>query len=157
MYMPNDDIYLSKLFILHALLFVLHFNSLYITELIKLQSYPKLTNLNVCLTSELLVYQVSSAVLFLATPAMTSHYGLLIDCPICDAEDYRIEVLVRLRKLERLDKDQYTDDERGDAEDVIIFSCFELINFNSLFACIMQIHSQRQAEAKKAAEAEEES
>lgn len=68
---------------------------------------------------------------------MTSHYGLLIDCPICDAEDYRIEVLVRLRKLERLDKDQYTDDERGDAEDVIIFSCFELINFNSLFACIM--------------------
>ncbi|XP_011409661.1 PREDICTED: leucine-rich repeat-containing protein 23-like [Amphimedon queenslandica] len=59
----------------------------------------------------------------------------LLDCPICDVEDYRIEVLVRLRKLERLDKDQYTDDERGDAED---------------------IHSQRQAEAKKAAEAAEE-
>jgi hypothetical protein len=29
-----------------------------------------------------------------------------------------VEVLVRLRKLERLDKDQYTDDERGDAEDI---------------------------------------
>ena len=29
---------------------------------------------------------------------------------------------MRLRKLERLDKDQYTDDERGDAEDVIILA-----------------------------------
>jgi Leucine-rich repeat (LRR) protein len=42
----------------------------------------------------------------------------LVDCPIVDVDDYRVEVLVRLRKLERLDKDQYTDDERGDAEDI---------------------------------------
>lgn len=44
----------------------------------------------------------------------------LLECPITDVDDYRIEILVRLRKLERLDKDQYTDDERGDAEEVTI-------------------------------------
>ena len=30
-----------------------------------------------------------------------------------------MEVLVRLRKLEKLDKDQFTDDERADAEEVM--------------------------------------
>ena len=48
-----------------------------------------------------------------------NYIGIIIDCPISEIDDYRIEILVRLRKLERLDKDQYTDDERGDAEDVI--------------------------------------
>ena len=41
-----------------------------------------------------------------------------LDCPIVDVDDYRVEVLIRLRKLEKLDKDQFTDDERTDAEDV---------------------------------------
>ena len=61
---------------------------------------------------------------------------------------------MRLRKLERLDKDQYTDDERGDAEDVGISY---ITSFTPLSLSHLQIHSQRQAEARKAAEAEEES
>ena len=32
--------------------------------------------------------------------------------------DYRIEVLVAVRRLERLDKDEFTDEERGEAEEV---------------------------------------
>ena len=35
-----------------------------------------------------------------------------------DEDDYRIEVLISLRRLERLDKDEYTDDERQEAEEV---------------------------------------
>lgn len=46
------------------------------------------------------------------------HFFLPSECPIGEVDDYRIEVLVKLRKLERLDKDQFTEDERGDAEDV---------------------------------------
>ena len=61
---------------------------------------------------------------------------------------------MRLRKLERLDKDQYTDDERGDAEDV---GTSYIISLTPLSLSPLQIHSQRQAEARKAAEAEEES
>lgn len=45
-------------------------------------------------------------------------YYFVLDCPIGEVDDYRVEVLVRLRKLERLDKDQFTNDERADAEDV---------------------------------------
>ena len=45
---------------------------------------------------------------------------LLLDCPIGDVDEFRVEVLVRLRKLEKLDKDEFTDDERADAEEVTI-------------------------------------
>ncbi|KAK3702241.1 hypothetical protein QZH41_016769 [Actinostola sp. cb2023] len=38
--------------------------------------------------------------------------------PVSDEDDYRIEVLISLRRLERLDKDEYTDDERQEAEEV---------------------------------------
>jgi len=37
---------------------------------------------------------------------------------VSDEDDYRIEVLISLRRLERLDKDEYTDDERQEAEEV---------------------------------------
>ena len=40
------------------------------------------------------------------------------ECPVSDEDDYRIEVLISLRRLERLDKDEYTDDERQEAEEV---------------------------------------
>ena len=52
------------------------------------------------------------------------------DCPVSEGDDYRLEVLVALRQLERLDKDQYTEDERADAEEVCpMDSC-------SLFMCV---------------------
>lgn len=65
---------------------------------------------------------------------------VLADCPISESDDYRLEVitylcvcvqhthslpslppgqmLVALPKLERLDKEQFTEDERADAEEV---------------------------------------
>eukprot|EP00731_Ephydatia_muelleri_P015287 Em0008g1007a len=43
---------------------------------------------------------------------------VLTECPVCEVDDYRIEVLITLRKLERLDKDEFTEDERTDAEEV---------------------------------------
>lgn len=43
---------------------------------------------------------------------------VLAECPMCEGEEYRVEVLVRLRRLERLDKDEFSEDERGDAEEV---------------------------------------
>ncbi|XP_068699352.1 leucine-rich repeat-containing protein 23-like [Montipora capricornis] len=43
---------------------------------------------------------------------------LLMECPVSDEDDYRIEVLISLRRLERLDKDEYTDDERQEAEEI---------------------------------------
>ncbi|XP_074654336.1 leucine-rich repeat-containing protein 23-like isoform X2 [Tubulanus polymorphus] len=42
----------------------------------------------------------------------------LSENPISEEDDYRMEVLIALRKLERLDKDEYTDDERQEAEDI---------------------------------------
>ena len=47
---------------------------------------------------------------------------VIIDCPVSEVNDYRVEVLVRLRKLEKLDKDPYTEDERADAEEVTLCS-----------------------------------
>lgn len=41
-----------------------------------------------------------------------------IDCPVSEVDDYRVETLMRLRKLERLDKEAFTEDERADAEEV---------------------------------------
>ncbi|KAJ7379685.1 Leucine-rich repeat-containing protein 23 [Desmophyllum pertusum] len=43
---------------------------------------------------------------------------LFMECPVSDEDDYRIEVLISLRRLERLDKDEYTDDERQEAEEI---------------------------------------
>ena len=40
------------------------------------------------------------------------------ECPVSELDDYRLEVLVALRKLERLDKDEFTEEERADAEEV---------------------------------------
>ena len=56
-----------------------------------------------------------------------SNYDL-IECPVSDEDDYRIEVLISLRRLERLDKDEYSDDERQEAEEVstIILQCAKL-------------------------------
>ncbi|CAI8049137.1 Leucine-rich repeat-containing protein 23 [Geodia barretti] len=43
---------------------------------------------------------------------------VLADCPISEIDDYRLEVLVALPKLERLDKEEFTEDERADSEEV---------------------------------------
>lgn len=43
---------------------------------------------------------------------------VLAECPVSETDDYRLEVLVALPKLERLDKDEFTEDERSDAEEV---------------------------------------
>ncbi|XP_028518337.1 leucine-rich repeat-containing protein 23, partial [Exaiptasia diaphana] len=43
---------------------------------------------------------------------------LIPENPVSDEDDYRIEVLITLRRLERLDKDEYTDDERQEAEEI---------------------------------------
>jgi len=40
----------------------------------------------------------------------------LAENPVCEEDDYRMECLIALRKLERLDKDEYTDEERQEAE-----------------------------------------
>eukprot|EP00128_Syssomonas_multiformis_P018384 Colp12_sorted_trinity150504_noHs@9164 len=39
-----------------------------------------------------------------------------LDNPLAEIEDYRVEVLIALSKLDKLDKELYTDDERRDAE-----------------------------------------
>lgn len=49
-----------------------------------------------------------------------SYFVLLSENPVADEDDYRIEVLISLRRLERLDKDEYTEEERQEAEEVII-------------------------------------
>ena len=43
---------------------------------------------------------------------------LFLECPIGENEDYRLEVLIAVRRLERLDKDQFTEDERTEAEEI---------------------------------------
>ena len=43
---------------------------------------------------------------------------VLMENPVADDDDYRIEVLITLRRLERLDKDEYTEDERQEAEEI---------------------------------------
>ena len=37
---------------------------------------------------------------------------------MCETDEYRLEVLIAIRTLERLDKDVYEQDERQDAEEV---------------------------------------
>ena len=43
---------------------------------------------------------------------------LFIDSPIAETDDYRLEVLIAVRRLERLDKEQYQEDERTEAEEI---------------------------------------
>jgi len=43
---------------------------------------------------------------------------VLSENPSAEEDDYRVEVLIALRKLERLDKEEYTPDERSDAEEM---------------------------------------
>ncbi|XP_052819568.1 leucine-rich repeat-containing protein 23-like isoform X2 [Mya arenaria] len=43
---------------------------------------------------------------------------VLSENPAAEEDDYRVEVLIALRKLERLDKEEYTEDERNDAEEM---------------------------------------
>ena len=38
--------------------------------------------------------------------------------PLSEMDEYRVEICLMLRKLERLDKDKFTEDERADAEEV---------------------------------------
>ena len=38
--------------------------------------------------------------------------------PCSEEDEYRLEVLIAIRKIERLDKDEYTDDERQDAQEI---------------------------------------
>jgi len=40
------------------------------------------------------------------------------DNPCLEEDGYRIEVLIILRKLERLDKDEYSEEDRSEAEDL---------------------------------------
>ncbi len=42
-----------------------------------------------------------------------------IESSLSEMEDYRIEICLILRQLERLDKDSFTEDDRADAEEVI--------------------------------------
>lgn len=42
----------------------------------------------------------------------------LSENPVAEEDDYRLEVLIALRRLERLDKDEYTDEERHEAEEI---------------------------------------
>ncbi|XP_035697868.1 leucine-rich repeat-containing protein 23-like [Branchiostoma floridae] len=43
---------------------------------------------------------------------------VFLECPVTEEDDYRIEVLIALRRIERLDKDEYTEDERQEAEEI---------------------------------------
>lgn len=42
----------------------------------------------------------------------------LSENPVADEDDYRMEVLIALRTLERLDKDEFNDEERHEAEEI---------------------------------------
>ena len=91
-----------------------------------------------------------------------------------EIEDYRVEVLIHLRKLERLDKDPFSSDERVDAEEVCVCVCVcvharvevhqELIRRRqSIYAvqssswclCTLQISEQRIAAAKEKEEVQD--
>ena len=47
-------------------------------------------------------------------------YRLIAGCPLSEMDEYRVEICLVLRKLERLDKDKFTEDERADAEEVYV-------------------------------------
>ena len=37
---------------------------------------------------------------------------------MAEEDDYRLEVLIALRKIERLDKDEFSEEERGEAQEI---------------------------------------
>lgn len=43
---------------------------------------------------------------------------VLSSTPLASEDDYRLEILVTLRRLERLDKDEYSEEEKQEAEEV---------------------------------------
>ena len=51
-------------------------------------------------------------------PDNTSSLCNLLENPLCEVEEYRVEVCMILHKLLKLDKDDFTEDERADAEEV---------------------------------------
>ena len=57
-----------------------------------------------------------------------------------EVDDYRIEVLIALRTLERLDKDEFTEDERTDAEEVIEAKEHTV---EASFVTCLQVYTQR--------------
>lgn len=57
-----------------------------------------------------------------------------------DEDDYRIEVLISLRRLERLDKDEYSDDERQEAEEVRLAINFRISSYQSVSVRISSYH-----------------
>ena len=55
-------------------------------------------------------------------------YRLIAGSPLSEMDEYRVEICLVLRKLERLDKDKFTEDERADAEEVCC--THEMLKFN---------------------------
>jgi len=43
---------------------------------------------------------------------------VLLDTPLTENGDYRLEVLISVRRLDRLDKDEYLQEERAEAEEI---------------------------------------
>jgi 1-acyl-sn-glycerol-3-phosphate acyltransferase len=43
---------------------------------------------------------------------------VLVDNPMSSNDDYRLEVLIAVRRLERLDKDKFSEEERSEAEEI---------------------------------------
>ena len=85
-----------------------------LVELKKLQCLPDLRGL--VLAGESVFYIHNSSVFVKPVHVLFTHTHT--ECPLCELDEYRVEVLIVLRKLERLDKDEFTHDERVDAEEV---------------------------------------
>lgn len=68
---------------------------------------------------------------------------ILAECAISEGDDYRLEVLVCLPRLERLDKDPFTEEERADAEEVCAVS---VCLFSGVYISYheLQVSQQRQ-------------
>ncbi len=43
---------------------------------------------------------------------------VILDTPLAENGDYRLETLISVRRLERLDKDEYSEEERTEAEEI---------------------------------------
>ena len=62
------------------------------------------------------------------------------ESPLSDEDDYRMEVLINLRRVERLDKDEFTEEERQEAEEIYEQRraeemAAEVRRFNALLGC----------------------
>ena len=42
-----------------------------------------------------------------------------VENPMSEEDDYRLEVLISLRKIARLDKDEFSEEEREEAEQIL--------------------------------------